>query len=79
MLVVSLQKSCMTLSINVFKDLVEKCEITYGGACHMECYWFCFNRVIQRDLDLARFHWTTRQTRFTFFFSQLQIHQEFHA
>ena len=30
-----------------------------GNAFHIECLWFCFNKVIQQDLDFVKLHWNT--------------------
>lgn len=34
-----------------------------GNILHMECLWFCFAAVLQRDIDLVVEHWNTHSIR----------------
>ena len=34
-----------------------------GNTYHDECIWFCFNEILQRDLDFFRTHWNTHRIR----------------
>ena len=45
--------------INFFKDLMERSIFTPGNDLEMECLWFCFSSLIQRDLNTVKDHWNT--------------------
>jgi len=54
-----LKKSRTTWWINFFKDLVDRGVFLPGNIYHNECIWFCFNELLQRDLDFVVLHWNT--------------------
>jgi hypothetical protein len=45
--------------INLFKDLVERVELSPEKEVEMECLRFCFSGLIQQDQDFAREHGNT--------------------
>ena len=49
--------------INFFKDLCDRGVLLDGNTFHMECLWFCFNEVIQQDLNFVKMHWNTHHIR----------------
>ena len=49
--------------INFFKDLIESQVLSLGNEMEMECLWFCFAAVIQKDLDVTKEHWNTHYIR----------------
>ena len=48
---------------NLFKDLCDRGVFLHGNVFHIKCLWFCFNKVIQQDLDFVKLHWNTRHIR----------------
>jgi len=38
---------------------MEQSVFTPGDDLQMECLWFCFSSLIQRDLDIVKDHWNT--------------------
>lgn len=59
MLVVTFEKSRTTWWINFFKDLVDRGVFLPGNIYHNECIRFCFNELLQHDLDFVVLHWNT--------------------
>lgn len=57
------RRSRATWWINFFKDLMEQSVFTPGNDLQMECLWFCFSSLIQRDLDTVKDHWNTHLIR----------------
>ena len=49
--------------INFFKDMSESGMLDLGNELHMECLWFCFNSLLQKDLDEVMEHWNTHRIR----------------
>lgn len=49
--------------IDYFKNLVQTWMLELGNVLHMECLWFCFSLVLQRDIDLVVEHWNTHSIR----------------
>lgn len=47
--------------IDFFKDMVEYGTLHLGNTLHMECLWFCFERILQEDLDKVRDHWNSHR------------------
>lgn len=58
-----LRKNRSTWWINLFKDLVETQVLTLGNEMEMECLWYCFSSLIQKDLDITKEHWNTHSIR----------------
>ena len=58
-----LKKSRTTWWINFFKDLVDRGVFLPGNIYHNECIWFCFNELLQHDLDFVVLHWNTHYIR----------------
>ncbi|CAB3992060.1 Hypothetical predicted protein, partial [Paramuricea clavata] len=59
----SLRRSRTSWWINFFKDLSERGVYISGNIYHNECLWFCFNEILQQDLDFFRVHWNTHYIR----------------
>lgn len=49
--------------INLFKDMTESGELELGRRFHMENLWFCYNKIIQKELDQVRDHWNSHYIR----------------
>ena len=49
--------------INLFKDAMEREIFTPGNEMQMECLWFCFSGVIQKNLDKIKSHWNSHYIR----------------
>lgn len=49
--------------IDLFKGLVEDGLVDLGSELHRECLWFCYQGVIQEDLDHVKYHWNTHRIR----------------
>ena len=59
----SLRRSRTSYWINFFKDLSDNGVYMNGDTYHDECLWFCFNEILQQDLDFFRIHWNTHRIR----------------
>ena len=49
--------------INFFKDLVERNVVDTSNEISMECLWFCFNNILQADLDSVKDNWNSHYIR----------------
>jgi len=49
--------------IDLFKHMVNIGVLDIGNELHTECLWFCFQAVIQEDLDKVKFNWNTHRIR----------------
>ena len=49
--------------IDFFKQLVHDGKFILGNVFHMECAWFSFSHLIQRELDKTRHEWNTHFIR----------------
>ena len=49
--------------IDFFKDLVAETTLLLGNTLHMECLWFCFSWLIQKDLDNVKDHCNSHYIR----------------
>ena len=49
--------------INFFKDMSESGMLDLVNQLHMECLWFCFSYILQKDLDGVLEHWNTHRIR----------------
>ena len=49
--------------ISFFKNMCQSRIIELGNDFQMECLWFCFARVIQKELDNVRDHWNSHYIR----------------
>lgn len=58
-----LKKSRTCWWINFFKNLRDEGVFLDGNTYQAECLWFCFNNVIQQDLDFVKLHWNTHYIR----------------
>lgn len=58
-----LRRSRMSWWINFFKDLTDNGALNMANTMHKESLWFCFNHIIQSDLDFVTLHWNTHYIR----------------
>lgn len=58
-----LRKSCTTWWINLFEDLHHQGILDINSPIHKDCLWFCFSRLIQKELDHLSEHWNTHRIR----------------
>ena len=58
-----LKKGKTTWWIDFFKDMVEHGMFDTGNVIHMECLWFCFQEILQEELDKVKVHWNTHRIR----------------
>ena len=56
-------RSSATWLISVLKDLVDERHLDTTSELEMECLWFCFSDVLQRELDEIKEHWNTHFIR----------------
>ena len=49
--------------INFFKDLVERNVVDTSNEISMEYLWFCFNNILQADLDSVKDNWNSHYIR----------------
>ena len=49
--------------IEFFKNLIEQDIFSPGNELQQECIWFCFNKLLQDDLDAVKDHWNTHRIR----------------
>lgn len=49
--------------IDFFKDMVTAGILDLGNSLHMECLWFCFQPLIDSELDKVKVHWNTHRIR----------------
>ena len=54
-----LRKTMSSWWTNFFKDLLEQGIFYTTNTLHMECLWFCFAGLLQRNLNQAKTHWNT--------------------
>ena len=57
------RKSDSTWWINFFKDLVDEHAFDTSSILDMECIWFCFSELLQRNIDEFKVHWNTHFIR----------------
>ena len=60
------KRSCSEWWIQYFKDLVDSGDVDIDNAIYRECLWFCYNGILQKELDEMRKYWNThciRQSR----------------
>lgn len=49
--------------IDFFKDMVNAGVLDIGNVMQVEALWFCFEAVIQNELDNIKQHWNTHRMR----------------
>ena len=49
--------------IDFFKEMTATAVLDIGSEFHLECLWFCFQSILQADLDQVRKHWNTHRIR----------------
>ena len=59
----SLKKGFTSWVIDFFKGLIEDDLLIIGHNVHMECVWFVFSRLLQKELDEVRYSWNTHYIR----------------
>ena len=58
-----LKRSRSSWWINLFKNMCESGALELGKSFHMENLWFCYSKVIQKELDQVRDHWNSHYIR----------------
>ena len=58
-----LRRSWTSWWINLFKDLIDAGNLHTSNKMHMECIWFCFNKIKQKELDEVREEWNNHYIR----------------
>jgi hypothetical protein len=58
-----LRRSWSSWWMNFFKDMVDKGELDTSNPLQMECLWFCFNKVIQNELNQVKENWNSHYIR----------------
>ena len=59
----SFRKSRSNWWMKFFKDLVDRGELSTSNVLQMECLWFTFSPLIQKELDEVRRHWNSHYIR----------------
>lgn len=49
--------------IDFFKNLIEQDSFSPGNELQQERIWFCFNKLVQDDLDAVKDHWNSHRIR----------------
>ncbi|PFX14985.1 hypothetical protein AWC38_SpisGene20822 [Stylophora pistillata] len=49
--------------IDFFKDMVQSGILELGNTFDMECLWFCFSKVLEKELENVKDHWNTHYIR----------------
>lgn len=49
--------------INFCKDLVDERQLDTTSELQMECLWFCFSKVLQKELNEIKEHWNNHFIR----------------
>jgi hypothetical protein len=49
--------------IDFFKEMAVTEVLDIGSEFHLECLWFCFESLLQNDLDKVNNHWNTHRIR----------------
>ena len=58
-----LRRSWSSWWINFFKDMIDAGNLDTSNRMHMECVWFCFSKIIQKELDEVRDEWNNHYIR----------------
>ena len=58
-----LRKGKTSWWMDFFKDMIASGIVEVGNELHMECLWFCFQSVLQDELDKVKTHWNTHRIR----------------
>ena len=58
-----IRKSRCSWWINFFKDLIEQDIFNPANELQIECLWFCFSALLQKELDNVKEHWNTHHIR----------------
>ena len=56
-------KNCCAWWRNFFSDLEFQGIVDTTSDLSMECLWYCFNNVLQKELDSVKEHWNTHRIR----------------
>lgn len=49
--------------IDFFKDMAAAELLDIGSEFHLECLWFCFQSLLQNDLNKVKNNWNTHRIR----------------
>ena len=58
-----LRRSWSSWWINFFKDLIHEGKLDTSNKLHLECVWFCFNNLIQNELNRVMEEWNSHYVR----------------
>ena len=58
-----LRRSRSSWWINHFKEMSANGLLDVGNPLHTECLWFCYESVLQEDLDKVKHHWNSHRIR----------------
>ena len=58
-----LRRSWSSWWINFFKDMIDAGNLDASNRMHLECIWFCFSEIIQKELDEVRDEWNNHYIR----------------
>ena len=58
-----LRRSWSSWWINYFKDLVDSGRLDTSNKIHIECLWYCFYDILQRELDEVKESWNSHYIR----------------
>ena len=59
----SFGKSRSSFWINWFKDMVDAGILELGDEFDMKCLWFCYSRLLQKELENVKEHWNSHYIR----------------
>lgn len=57
------QRNRLNWWIDFFKNLIEEDNFCPGNELQQECIWFCFNKLLQDNLEAFKDHWNTHWIR----------------
>ncbi len=49
--------------MNFFKDMIDRDVLNTANSLHMECLWFCFSDLLQKELNDIKKHWNSHYIR----------------
>ena len=58
-----LRRSWSSWWMNFFKDMIDAGNLDTSNRMHLECIWFCFSKIMQRELNEIRDEWNNHYIR----------------
>ncbi len=49
--------------MDFFKDMIDRDVLNTANSLHMECLWFCFSDLLQKELNDIKEHWNSHYIR----------------